>query len=402
MRQNFDPPSDDISGANALSSKDPPDIDQNNGIPQQTLALSPEVAEPEITREQLSLKKRLLNWRTLIPLLIVIAALIFFAKKLDINPQQTWADMRSANLLFFLAAFFIYYCSFAMRALRWHMLLENVGYKKEHGIHLPGFWKLVEIIYISFFTNAVVPAKLGDLYRAYLLRQEINVPTTRSFGTVLAERLLDLIVLLLLFISAIIVSLHGQLPVQLEVGLEIALAVVFAAIIALFILRFGREPLARLIPQRLHLYYYHLQEGILGSFRRVPGLTILTIAVWSCEALRFFFIALSLNLIVGSFIHILAAAIFIGLGEALLTAIPATGGGIGLVEAGMLAMLALFDHSRNATNLMAAAILLDRTITLFSILCFGFIVFLLAFGRKAAQQSASVQQVETPKTLTRR
>ena len=361
-----------------------------------------DVEEGEITREQLALKKRLLNWRTLIPLVIVVAALIFFANKLNINPQQTWADMRSAHLLFFLAAFVIYYCSFPVRALRWRILLENIGYTKENGICLPGFWKLVEIIYISFFTNAVVPAKLGDLYRAYLLRQEIHVPTTRTFGTVLAERLLDLIVLLLLFISAIIISLHGRLPIQLEIGLEIALAAVIVGIIALFVLRIAREPLARLIPSRFRPYYYQLQEGTLGSFRRMPTLSILTVAVWGCESLRFFFVSLSLNLIPGSFIHVLAASIFIGLGEALLTAIPATGGGVGLVEAGMLAMIILFNHNHNASNLTAAAILLDRIITLFSILFFGFIVFLFAFGRKAAKQSEPVQQVQTANTLTQR
>jgi uncharacterized protein (TIRG00374 family) len=345
--------------------------------------------EKEVTREQLSLGKRLLNWRTLIPLVIVVAALIFFAHKENINPQKTWAVIRSANLFFFLAAFFIYYCSFTIRALRWRLLLENVGFTKTNGIHLPKFWKIVEIIYISFFANAVVPAKLGDLYRAYLLRQEIGVSTTRSFGTVLAERLLDLIVLLLLFIPAIIISLHENLPPQLRIGLEIVLAAVVLGIGGLFVLRQAREPIAQLIPLRFRDHYYHFQEGTLGSFRRLPLLAGLTVGVWTCEALRFFFVALSLSLIGGNFIHILSAAIFIGLGEALLTIIPTTGGGVGLVEGGMVAMIALFYQGPNAVNLTAAAILLDRTISLFSILLIGFIVFLIAFGRKTAKQARS-------------
>src|SRR5205085_10307330 len=71
--------------------------------------------EPEITREQLSLGKRLLNWRTLVPLAIVIFALIFVATKANINPQQTWNTIRGANLIFFAAAFGIYYSSFPIR-----------------------------------------------------------------------------------------------------------------------------------------------------------------------------------------------------------------------------------------------------------------------------------------------
>ncbi|GCE11791.1 lysylphosphatidylglycerol synthase transmembrane domain-containing protein [Tengunoibacter tsumagoiensis] len=343
---------------------------------------------PEISPEQLSLRKKLLNWRTLLPLVIVVIALVFLARKTDINPQKTLAALSSANIAFFCAAFVIYYLSFGLRAIRWRLLLENVGFTPANGINLPRVPKLVEMIYISFFANTVVPAKLGDLYRAYLLRQEIKVSTTRSFGTVLAERLLDLIVLLLLFIPALLVSLRQNLPSQLRIGLEILLGAVVAGIGGLFLLRLGREYIAQFLPQRFREQYYHFQEGTLGSFRRIPLLSLLTLGVWGCEALRFFFIALALHLLPGDLLHILSASIFIGLGEALLTAIPATGGGLGLVEGGMVAMLALFTQGSDAVNRAAAAILLDRVITFFSILVFGFIVFLLAFGKKARRRAS--------------
>src|SRR5579859_1941715 len=236
--------------------------------------------EPEITREQLSLSKKLLNWRTIVPLLIVIVAVAFFVQKLHIDPQKTWAAMRGANIIFLLAAFGIYYLSFPLRALRWRILLKNVGFTKANGVELPKFWKLTEIIFISWFANAIVPAKLGDLYRAYLLRQEAGVSATRSFGTVLAERLLDLSVLLLLFIPSLIISLHSHLPPQLRVALEITLAAVIIGIAGLFMLRLLRAHIALLVPERFHGHYNHFQEGTLGSFRRLPALTGLTIGVW--------------------------------------------------------------------------------------------------------------------------
>jgi len=195
----------------------------------------------EITREQLSLRKRILNWRTIVPLVIVVVFLVFFIQKANINPQQTWQTIRTANVLFLLAGFVVYYLSFPLRALRWRILLQNVGFTKANGVHLPKFWKLVEIIYISFFANVIVPAKLGDLYRAYLLRQNSGVSATRSFGTVLAERLLDLIVLLLLCIPAIIISLHGKLPWEVELSLEVTLAAVVVGVAGLFMLRLLRK-----------------------------------------------------------------------------------------------------------------------------------------------------------------
>jgi len=343
----------------------------------------------EISSAQLSLSKRLLNWRTLVPLAIVLALLVYTAQKLQINPGQTWAAMRNANMLFFLAAFLTYYLSFPIRAARWRLLLENVGYTGQGAIVLPKTGKLLEIVYISWFANAIVPAKLGDFYRAYLLRQEAGVSATRTFGTVLAERLLDLAVLLLLFLAAIIVSLRENLPDFLRAGLYITLAIVLLGIVALFLLRIFRAHIRRFIPQRFQNYYDHLQEGTLGSFKRIPLLGLLTVIIWLCEAGRFFFVALSLNLIPGGLLHIGAAAMFIALGEALLTIVPFTSGGIGLVETGMLGMIALFTSAR---NLGAAAVLLDRTISLFSILLIGLIVFLVASGRRAARKRTLSQK----------
>ncbi len=344
----------------------------------------------EITRDQLSLGKRLLNWRTIVPLVIVIASLAYLVHKENIDPQQTWDTIRSANVLFFFAAFFVYYLSFPIRTVRWRMLLGNVGFTQANGVKLPGFWKLLEIIYLSFFANVVVPARLGELYRAYLLRQEAGVSATRTFGTVLAERLLDFIVLLLLFIPAAIISLHENIPTELRLGLYATLALVMLGIIGLIALRLFRTHIGRMIPERFRGQYNHFQEGTLGSFKRVPTLTGLTITVWLCEALRFFFVALALNLFGGNIGHIFVAALFIALGESLLTIVPFTAGGVGLVEGGMLAMIALFRP--NALSLAAAAIILDRVISLFSILIIGFVVFMVEFGRQTARQKKQFEQ----------
>ena len=346
--------------------------------------------EAEITQDQLSIRKRLLNWRTIVPLVIAIVALVIFAQKININPKLTWIAMRNAKVYFVLIAFIIYYFSFPIRTFRWRMLLENIGYTKENGIQLPKFWKLLEIIYVSWFANVIVPAKLGDLYRAYLLRREAGLPASRTFGTVLAERLLDLIVLLLLFIPSVIISLHENLPPQLALGLKITMVLVIVGIIGLFMLRMFPTQIGLVVPKRYRGYYYQFQEGTLGSFRRIPSLTGLTVGVWACEALRFFFIALALNLIPGNLTHVLSASLFIALGEALLTVIPFTGGGIGLVEGGMLAMISLFTPN---TSLALAAIVIDRAISLFSILVIGFFIFMFTISRQASIPEPPLQTI---------
>ena len=335
--------------------------------------------ERTITPARLSLRKQLTSWRTIVPLVLVIVVFVLVAQNLrspELNPKSIASALVRANFWLFLAAFVVYYGSFPLRVLRWKLLLENIGYSKAQGVHLPGFFHLCKILYLSWFANVIVPAKLGDMYRAYLLRQEADVSTPRSYGTVLAERILDLVVLLLLFISAVLISLHGTLPPQLVLALRVGLALVVGLIVGLVALRWYRNQIGRLVPQRFRPHYVHFQEGTLGSFKRLHLLIPLTVAVWSFEALRFMLVALSVGLLSGDPLHVFAAALFIALGESLLTTVPLTSGGVGFVEAGMFAMIFLFTlHTAAAQNAAVAAVLLDRMISLVSVLVFGGLLF---------------------------
>ncbi len=345
-----------------------------------SLSVEVDEDEPELYPERLSIGKKLLSWRTIVPLVVVVVVFVLVGQhlSLELNPKSIAFALGQANLWLFLASFLIYYCTFPVRTLRWKLLLENVGYRKEQGVRLPGFFHLMEILYLSWFANVIVPAKLGDVYRAYLLHQEADVSTTRSFGTVLAERILDLIALLLLFISALLFSLHGQLPSELELALKVCLVLVVGLMVGLVLLRIYRDKLGKLVPNRFRQHYVHFQEGTLGSFKRLHLLAPLTLAVWSLESMRFMMVALATGLLGGDLLHVFAAALFIALGESLLTTVPLTSGGVGFVEAGMFAMILLFTpHTAAAQNMAGATILLDRLISLVSILVFGGILFFI-------------------------
>src|ERR1700732_2229440 len=64
----------------------------------------------------------------------------------------------------------------------------------------------------SFFVNCVVPAKMGDIYRAYLAKQKLDVPVSKALGTIIAERLIDLIVLMSLLLAAGAVVFRTKAP----------------------------------------------------------------------------------------------------------------------------------------------------------------------------------------------
>ncbi len=65
---------------------------------------------------------------------------------------------------------------------------------------------------LSWFANCIVPAKLGDAYRAYLLKRERGVSFSATIGTILAERIIDVLVLFLLMLAATSFAFGRALP----------------------------------------------------------------------------------------------------------------------------------------------------------------------------------------------
>ena len=105
-----------------------------------------------------------------------------------------------ANPALVLVAFLVFYIGFPLRGLRWSILLRGTGFRI-------GVKDSTEIIYLSWLVNCVVPAKLGDLYRAYLLRINSDASLSRTFGTVFIERILDIFTIALMGIAGRLLEL---------------------------------------------------------------------------------------------------------------------------------------------------------------------------------------------------
>ena len=116
--------------------------------------------------DQVSLRRRLLNVRT-IGSLVFGLLLLFLLFRVVFGDNFDWGEVArlvgQANPVFLLLAFVAYYATFPLRGLRWRYVLGADGMSV-------GFRDATEILFLSWFVNCLVPAKLGDLYRAYLLR----------------------------------------------------------------------------------------------------------------------------------------------------------------------------------------------------------------------------------------
>lgn len=325
--------------------------------------------------EELSIGHRLGNWKSLASFGFAVLVIAFVVVKVGINPAALWDRLRTINVGLFLSAFVVYYLTFPLRGYRWKVLLQN-AYGKTHrevvdGMSVRG---LTEILYISWFVNCVVPAKLGDLYRAYLAKLWAHISWTKTVGTVIAERIVDILVLSFMLAGAGLLIFHDRVgKVGIILWLGVALAI--AGILILIALKTLSSHIRAVVPARFLDKYIAFEEGTLHSFRRLPLLFGLTILIWSLEGARLQLVFASLGL----HTHItpvpFAPMLFFALGTAVLTTIPFTPGGLGLVEGGMLSLMIYLGIPKADA---AAVVLVDRVLSYYSIAVFGFVVYLLS------------------------
>ncbi|MGD0018733.1 MAG: lysylphosphatidylglycerol synthase transmembrane domain-containing protein [Candidatus Limnocylindrales bacterium] len=341
--------------------------------------------------EQMSLVRRLRQPRTLLSILVPLAILVVAVAANGKDMQSVPGEIASANLLFLLLAFLSYYTGFPLRGWRWTKLLKGAGYKVR-------IRDGTEILFLSWLVNCVVPAKLGDLYRAYLLKLNSPVSATKTLGTVFMERILDLIAIAALGVAAGYIRFRGslnELPQTVQVIFAMGVIVVVLLIVAMVAMRnFGRRIIGILpLPHRAVEFYDRFEEGVFGSvgLRGLPFLGLLTALIWATEAFRLYLVVRALGF---SDVDLgFSGAMFVALIGSLLTAVPFTPAGLGLVELGMGGVLTkVFNASAPHA---AAIILVDRAISVFSIVVLGTIAYVIS--SKPRGGGMKVEEIAPPR-----
>jgi glycosyltransferase 2 family protein len=330
----------------------------------------------DVTADQLSLGRRMRQRRTIISLVLPLALLLLFARALPgFRLEELPGLILRANPLILLAAFAIFYVGFPLRGLRWAILIRGTGFRL-------GIRDASEIIFISWLVNCLVPAKLGDLYRAYLLKINSTVSLSRTFGTVFIERILDLFAIVVLGLASGYWSFRGRLPDEVQIVFAIGVAVVVILAAGLLTMRnFGRRLIVALpLPHRVLEFYDRFEEGVFSAvgLRALPRLVVVTALIWATEAMRLFLVVEALGF---GDVHLgISGAFFVALTGSLLTAVPLTPAGIGVVETGVIAVLTLV-YGLGQTEALAIT-LVDRAISVLSIIVLGSFAYWLSPKRR--------------------
>jgi uncharacterized protein (TIRG00374 family) len=235
---------------------------------------------------------------------------------------------------------------------------------------VPSALACAHYIFIGWFANAVTWFRLGDAYRAYVFTEDTGYSFSRTMGTILAERVLDVITIFILLVVASLAFYGVGNLGGMALFLGIASLLVLAGVAGLFVMKQFGMRLSRFLPTRLKSSYDRFHQGALGSLGQLPLLLVISMLTWFTEVGRLYFVIQALDLSVTvSF----SLVLFVTLANAILTTVPITPGGLGIVEPGIVGLLTLSLVRSEAISVA----LLDRSISYLSIVVVGGVVFFI-------------------------
>ena len=126
---------------------------------------------------------------------LAIGGIIIWLSVRDLSVQdkhEIIAALKQTRIGWIIAALIVAFISNISRTMRWQQLLSPLGYH-------PGFLNVMLSVLVAYFANLGLP-RLGEIARCGLLRTYNGIPIEKSFGTVVTERILDILVFIVLFI----------------------------------------------------------------------------------------------------------------------------------------------------------------------------------------------------------
>ncbi len=131
-----------------------------------------------------------------IPLAFGVFLIWYVFKDLSESEQEELYDaFGRANYFWIFLSMFIGLLSHASRAIRWKYSIEPLG-------KTPGFWNSFFTVMIGYVANLALP-RLGEVTRPGLLAKYEGLPFNKLFGTIVAERVADLIILAVIMTSIV-------------------------------------------------------------------------------------------------------------------------------------------------------------------------------------------------------
>lgn len=303
--------------------------------------------------------------------------------------------LASINYFWTLPAVLVAFLSFVLRAYRWQIILESARKVK--------FWQAFHPLMIGFMINCILPGRVGEVARPAILKRKEKVPFSTGLATVAAERVFDVIILLILFavlfatvnidpdLDIAFGGYHLNRQILMDAGRSILL-LLFVLIAGIMMVSFGktRKLINKFIMKIPTLFFFttsafktkiqtrfcaplvEFVENFASGFALVkhPAMICicigLSIVIWGLAALSYYTMALGCPGIELSFLEISATMIII----CFFIALPSVPGFWGIWEAGGVFALTLFGVSAKEA---AGFTLANHAVQIFPVIIIGLV-----------------------------
>ncbi|WP_296143519.1 lysylphosphatidylglycerol synthase transmembrane domain-containing protein [uncultured Flavobacterium sp.] len=281
--------------------------------------------------------------------------------------EEMKSYFRNADYTYIAIAMFFGLISHGARAYRWKYMLEHMGYTSPFKNNFMAVW-------VAYFMNMTIP-RSGEVSRALVLKKYEDIPFDKAFGSIIAERVVDLI-LLLLFIGAAIIlqfdvlglylsDLFKDVPVEKMLIYGAISILLFIASILLFI--YSKSKWILMIKVKIS----GLTEGVLSIWKMKTKWPFFfyTAVIWVAYVLTFYAAIFALEETSGISFGVVVTAFVIGS-----LAISFSNGGFGVFPVAIAGILALYGISKEAGTAFGWIIWTSQTVM---IIVLGGLSFLL-------------------------
>ncbi|MBA2793011.1 MAG: flippase-like domain-containing protein [Thermoleophilaceae bacterium] len=301
---------------------------------------------------------------------VALAAVIWWASKQDAPEIPT----SGRALTWMAAAAGLYAAATVVRAERWHRILHLIGIKA-------GRADCYSLTTVGYMGNNVLPARAGEALRVVLLDSKVKAGKRTLLGTIVAERLLDVIVLGVIIVGTAygVLSERDILPTDRPLLIAAGALVLLAALALAAVVLRRRGALER---------FRGFARPLAGAPRALisrPGVLMLaaTFVLWAIEGAVYLAVARAVELDISA-----TGALYLVALTNFVAAVPAAPGSIGTFDAAVLFGARALG---GAEALVLSYALLLRFVLYVPITVVGLLVMVVRYGGLSALRSARLQ-----------
>ncbi|MEP0263156.1 lysylphosphatidylglycerol synthase transmembrane domain-containing protein [Dokdonia sp.] len=278
------------------------------------------------------------------------------------TPQERiilWDNIKNANPLWIAISFVFSILSHLSRAYRWKFILEPMGYKPKLGNSFAA-------VMTAYFANTFV-LRSGEVLRGVAIQRTDKIPFEKAFGTIVSERIADLLMLLLIMVAAIILQSTALIDYFKTAANPIPSIITLAALLIIGIVGL------RILKKSSHPFIVKIRNFGLGILEGVKSILNMkknaafifhTFFIWGMYIAMFWIVTLAVPGLQGVSFGIILTAFVIGA-----FSMSATNAGMGLYPLAMAAVFSFFGYLK--TDGDAFGSIMWGTQTIFNIIIGG-------------------------------